>query len=145
MKDRIKIFLEQSGLTAAQLADKIGVQRSSFSHILNGRNNPSADFIRKLLTTYSDLNANWLFGTSENMWLNQPVKNRNEDLFSGIDGETRLQKSKEKKEDEKEKHVATEKTIPSDSAETQGTLDRTAIKKIVFFHDNHTFTIYTPQ
>ena len=46
--------------TASSFAEKIGVQRSSISHILSGRNKPSIDFFQKLLNVYPDLNANWL-------------------------------------------------------------------------------------
>jgi transcriptional regulator with XRE-family HTH domain len=42
------------------LADNIGVNRATISHILSGRNKPSIDFLQKLLHSYPDLNANWL-------------------------------------------------------------------------------------
>ncbi len=60
MKDRLKEFMDYKKLTAADLADTIGVQRSNVSHILNGRNNPGAQFLEKLLMAYPDLDANWL-------------------------------------------------------------------------------------
>lgn len=60
MKDRLKEFMDYKKLTAADLADTIGVQRSNVSHILNGRNNPGAQFLEKLLMAYPDLEANWL-------------------------------------------------------------------------------------
>jgi transcriptional regulator with XRE-family HTH domain len=60
MKDRILKFLSQEGLSATKFADEIGVQRSSVSHILSGRNNPSFEFIQKLLSRYKAVNAEWL-------------------------------------------------------------------------------------
>ena len=60
MKDRIIKFLSQEGLSATKFADEIGVQRSSVSHILSGRNNPSFEFIQKLLSRYKSINAEWL-------------------------------------------------------------------------------------
>ncbi|HEY4786238.1 MAG TPA: helix-turn-helix transcriptional regulator [Bacteroidales bacterium] len=60
MKDRINKFLNQEGLSATKFADEIGVQRSSVSHILSGRNNPSFEFIQKILIHYKNLNADWL-------------------------------------------------------------------------------------
>src|SRR4030066_1678355 len=60
MKDRIIKFLTQENLSATKFADEIGVQRSSISHILSGRNNPSFDFIQKILTRYRNLNSEWL-------------------------------------------------------------------------------------
>ena len=60
MKDRITQFLKSEGISPAEFADKIGVQRSSVSHVLNGRNYPSASFIQKMLTAYRTLNSRWL-------------------------------------------------------------------------------------
>lgn len=60
MKDRIVKFMTQEGLSATKFADEIGVQRSSVSHILSGRNNPSFEFIQKILSRYKNLNAEWL-------------------------------------------------------------------------------------
>lgn len=57
---RIETVLKHYGLTASQLAENIGIQRSSISHILSGRNKPSLDLIMKLVGTYSDLNLYWL-------------------------------------------------------------------------------------
>lgn len=60
MKDRITQFLAHEGISPAEFADKIGVQRSSVSHVLNGRNYPSASFIQKMLVSYKALNPRWL-------------------------------------------------------------------------------------
>uniref|UniRef100_UPI003216228B helix-turn-helix domain-containing protein n=1 Tax=uncultured Draconibacterium sp. TaxID=1573823 RepID=UPI003216228B len=61
MKDRIKQFIEQKGISAGELAGMLDVQRSNISHILNGRNKPGATFIEKMLLVFPDLNARWLF------------------------------------------------------------------------------------
>ena len=52
--------MDKKRLTAAELADTIGVQRSNVSHIINGRNKPSSSFIDKLLQHFPDLDARWL-------------------------------------------------------------------------------------
>lgn len=46
--------------TAASFAEKIGVQRSSISHILSGRNKPSLDFVLKILSAYPEVELYWL-------------------------------------------------------------------------------------
>lgn len=61
INDRIKQVILKENLTASLFADKIGVLRSSLSHILAGRNKPGADFIEKLLLQMPYINANWLF------------------------------------------------------------------------------------
>ena len=58
--NRIKLILEHHGLTASQFADKIGVQRSSISHILSGRNKPSLDFVIKVTSEFDDVDLYWL-------------------------------------------------------------------------------------
>ncbi len=61
MKERIRMFIENKGLSPGDLAGILGVQRSNISHILNGRNKPGAVFIEKLLQVFPQLNARWLF------------------------------------------------------------------------------------
>jgi transcriptional regulator with XRE-family HTH domain len=60
MKDRIILLIKAKNLTAAQFADEIGVQKSSISHILSGRNNASLDFIQKILLCYPEVSMEWL-------------------------------------------------------------------------------------
>lgn len=71
MKERLKEFMVFKKLTSADLADRIGVQRSNVSHILNGRNNPGAQFLEKLLDAFPDLDANWLLTGRGAMLLRQ--------------------------------------------------------------------------
>ena len=58
--ERIKRIISDSGLSNSSFADKIGVPRSSISHILSGRNNPSLDLIIKILRNFDDINADSL-------------------------------------------------------------------------------------
>ncbi len=60
MKDRILAFLQNENKSYAQFAEEIGVQPSGISHILSGRNNPSLDFVTKMLHRYSSLSSEWL-------------------------------------------------------------------------------------
>ncbi|MDH3709307.1 MAG: helix-turn-helix domain-containing protein [Cyclobacteriaceae bacterium] len=60
MEERIRLLMEEEKLTASKFADAIGVQRSSISHILSGRNKPSLELINKILDQYSDVNTDWL-------------------------------------------------------------------------------------
>ena len=60
MKERILTFLQNENKSYAQFAEEIGVQPSGISHILSGRNNPSLDFIVKMLLKYPSLSADWL-------------------------------------------------------------------------------------
>lgn len=60
MRERIISFLETINIGSSQFAEEIGVQPSGISHILSGRNNPSLDFVLKVLKRYPDLSTEWL-------------------------------------------------------------------------------------
>ena len=59
-KDRLERILSYYELSASAFADAIGVQRSSISHLLNGRNKPSLDFVLKVVQKYPEVNLYWL-------------------------------------------------------------------------------------
>lgn len=60
IQERIQIILKMHHLTPSAFADKIGVQRSSISHVLSGRNKPGLDFLEKILLHFPRVNAHWL-------------------------------------------------------------------------------------
>lgn len=60
MLKRIALILQTQNLTVSQFADRIGVQRSALSHVLGGRNNPSLDFVTKILRTFPEIRSQWL-------------------------------------------------------------------------------------
>jgi len=66
MTDRISLLIKAKNLSAAQFADEIGVQRSSISHLMSGRNKPSLDLIQKTLQRFPEVSSEWLlFGKGE--------------------------------------------------------------------------------
>lgn len=69
-------------LTAGALAESIGVQPSSVSHILSGRNKPSLDFVNKLLVAFPQLNYDWLVNGRGSMLKKASELGEASDLFS---------------------------------------------------------------
>lgn len=59
--------------SASSFADTIGVQRSSISHILSGRNKPSLDFVLKVLSSYPEVELYWLLN-GKGEFPSQPLK-----------------------------------------------------------------------
>lgn len=57
---RLERILKYYSLSASAFADAIGVQRSSISHLLTGRNKPSLEFVLKVIKTYPEVNLYWL-------------------------------------------------------------------------------------
>jgi len=80
MVDRIQLILKVNNLTASRFADEIGVQRSSISHILSGRNMPSLDLIQKILKRFPEIDSEWLLNGKGTM-----MKNPAPDLFNMVE------------------------------------------------------------
>ena len=57
---RIQKIMNENELSASSFADRIGVQRSSISHILSGRNKPSLDFLAKIEDNFEEVSFSWL-------------------------------------------------------------------------------------
>ena len=58
--NRLQELMAQKQLTASAFAARIGVQRSSVSHILAQRNKPSLEFILKIHQAFDDIDLTWL-------------------------------------------------------------------------------------
>ena len=56
---RLKEWLSKRELSASKFAEILGVQKSSISHILSGRNKPSFDFLQKFKEHYPELDIEW--------------------------------------------------------------------------------------
>lgn len=63
---RIKTLMDQHELNASSFAETIGVQRSSISHVLSGRNKPSLEFLAKIETAFDEVSFEWLLKGEEN-------------------------------------------------------------------------------
>ena len=57
---RLQKVIDYYNESASSFATKVGVQRSSISHILSGRNKPSLDFVMKILDSYPEVELYWL-------------------------------------------------------------------------------------
>ncbi len=60
IQDRIQLIIKANNESPSSFADKVGIKRSNLSHVLSGRNNPSLDFLAKVINTYPNVNASWL-------------------------------------------------------------------------------------
>ncbi|MBO8459565.1 MAG: helix-turn-helix transcriptional regulator [Bacteroidetes bacterium] len=65
-KERIEHIMSKENMNATQFAAEIGIQTSTLSHILNGRNNPSLDVLKRVLNRFRTINPDWLIlGTGQ--------------------------------------------------------------------------------
>ena len=58
--ERIAKIIKENNLSASSFSKMIGVQRSSISHILSGRNNPSLDLLLKIHKAFDYITLEWL-------------------------------------------------------------------------------------
>lgn len=65
LSEKIKLILSHKNTSPSIFADEIGIQRSSMSHILAGRNKPSLDIVQKIIRRYPDLGINWILDGEE--------------------------------------------------------------------------------
>jgi transcriptional regulator with XRE-family HTH domain len=78
--ERLEFLMENNQLNATAFAEKIGVQRSSVSHILSKRNKPSLEFMLKIYEHFEQVNLEWLILGNQNIPLPPPPKDTNETL-----------------------------------------------------------------
>ena len=64
---RIIKIMEAENMNATQFAEAIGIQRAAMSHLVKGRNNPSADIITKVVKRFNTINPGWLLTGDGNM------------------------------------------------------------------------------
>lgn len=79
IKDRLQMVMKMHSLTNAGFADRVGVQRSSISHIMAGRNKPSLDFIQKTLLAFPRVNAQWLITGKQESIQQEAIKEPKDD------------------------------------------------------------------
>ncbi|MCG2461349.1 helix-turn-helix domain-containing protein [Flavobacteriaceae bacterium F89] len=110
---RLEKIIQFHNMSASQFADRIGVQRSSISHLLTGRNKPSLEFVMKLVTEFPEVNLYWLL-YGQGSFPDEKIKN----------GPTSLNKNIKNKDN----HSPDSKEKP--------------IKKVIIFYKDGSFDAY---
>jgi transcriptional regulator with XRE-family HTH domain len=141
---RLEKILDYYNLNASSFADKIGVQRSSLSHLLSGRNKPSLDFILKINDVFPEVDLYWILNGKGNF---PKIESSNENVerpILNLDSPTPIDLfSKTEVPIEMEKNL-----IKTNSKELPSTMNfeiSEEIEKIVFFYKNGTFKIFNPN
>ena len=117
--DRIKKIISDNGLTNSSFADKIGVPRSSISHVLSGRNNPSLNLIIKILQSFDGISANYLL-SGDVLTPIQPITDKDQE-YNNMTLFPELDLKKETKEEIK--------------------IDEDLVKSVILVYENNKFEI----
>jgi transcriptional regulator with XRE-family HTH domain len=142
---RLEIILDYYSLNASAFADKIGVQRSSLSHLLSGRNKPSLDFILKILDVFPDVDLYWILNGKGSF----PKK-----TTINVDKEVNYPAIEERIGNNLFEEVPTENPIPLQEVKETKQIEykvpnkdsnEAPIDKIVIFYKDGTFKSYTSK
>lgn len=156
MKERLIQLLDLEQLSPSKFADIIGVQRSSISHVISGRNKPSFDFLQKTLKAFPGLNATWLM-LGEGVMYEQMGRTVSGNLF---DTPTEpLEPSEEQipaaREDYTESEPSgtdnetaasgeSETSIPTEVLKDVVTASKKRVIQLMVIYDDDTFKAFTP-
>ncbi len=149
---RLEMILDYYSLNASSFADKIGVQRSSLSHLLSGRNKPSLDFILKILEAYPDVDLYWILNGKGTFPKNYDQLDRTEkivkqieeqDIPTSVSDQVKEQNLFSTVKDSDQISALESKKIDPQNNPTESVSFE--IDKIVIFYKNGTFKSYIPN
>ena len=150
---RLEYILDFYSLNASSFADKIGVQRSSLSHLLSGRNKPSLDFILKIMDVFPEVDLYWILNGKGTFPKSEIEKDANKVsptpiLIQPI-VETKIEKQtdlfSEKNANAKNQKEENLSNLFSNSKTTSGNAKDGEIERIVVFYTNGTFKTYSSE
>jgi transcriptional regulator with XRE-family HTH domain len=150
---RLEIILDYYSLNASSFADKIGVQRSSLSHLLSGRNKPSLDFILKILDVFPDVDLYWILngkGTFPKSELKiDTIVTAPTSVINNQIPESKIEKTADLFSEElpNQKNQVEEKLATNFLNTQNSALQKNCpeIDRIVIFYKNGTFSTYSPE
>lgn len=130
-KERIEALINHEGLTLSQFANEINIQGSTLSHIMNGRNNPSLDVMKRILERFPYISPDWLIFGREPMRRQISHSHEMPSLFpdADISSESTNIISEEIHHEEAPKEKNENKVHPSSKS----------ITRVVIFYSDNTF------
>lgn len=149
---RLEIILDYYALNASTFADRIGVQRSSMSHLLSGRNKPSLDFVMKILEVFPDVDLYWILnGKGSFPKTEEETIEKRTDIISEIKIPSTPSSSNENNivgdlfsNVNYKEEVKPEVRNFAGSQNSKFNPEEGEIEKIVIFYKNGTFKAYVP-
>lgn len=144
IKDRLAHILRAKNLTASQFAELMEIQPSNVSHLLNGRNKPSLDFLIKLKDVFPEYSFDWIILGKKPITINEPnpVSSDSQQMkFEEIEDERVIEF-----DDIVENNNEPSKEIQNNFAVNQSVNnDGKAIEKILVVYSDNTFEILIPK
>lgn len=148
---RLEIILEYYNLSASSFADKVGVQRSSLSHLLSGRNKPSLDLIMKIVNEFPEVDLYWIINDQGNFPKSDKIieeKNINPTIPENIKSvlsEEQPDLFTNKIEDEKNRVFENFENKISNTRFLKNSENDSEIEKIIILYKDGSFKTYNPK
>jgi len=144
MKERLLEFLRNENKSSAQLAEEIGVQASGISHILSGRNNPSLDFVLKMLEKYQFLSTDWFLFGKGSMYKEPKMQSLFDFDSKDSDENNIIRKKSDQTLPEIDNKDIAQSKIMKDSPVSVNSYTSEVVK-IVWFYGNNSFEEFFPR
>ena len=144
IKDRLAHIIRAKNLTASQFAELMEIQPSNVSHLLNGRNKPSLDFLVKLKEIFPEYSFDWIIMGKKPITINEPNPGpvNNQEILFDDDEDARVIEFDDIDEniDEQKPDISknlSEKPIITDQINK--------IEKVLVIYSDKTFENLTPR
>lgn len=133
--------MEHYQLSARELADICGVQRSAISHIMNGRNRPSVSFLMALSDAYPEMNTRWLLHGKGSMITNVNTNVNKLQAKEGQIANTSQDFSNQRESGDQEANKEFTKVNTSVNSSSEGK----AIKQVIVLYQDGSFEAFSPS
>ncbi|WP_159467868.1 helix-turn-helix transcriptional regulator [Dyadobacter sp. 3J3] len=136
LNEKIKQILVDKNISPSHFADEIGIQRSSISHIIAGRNKPSLDIVQKIIRRFPDLGINWILEDEDLPESISEIKPFKADNYTHLNGRKSDISSllESRKNNVPQQNVTQEILVPEKSVGSEKKVER-----ILIFYSDGTF------
>lgn len=136
---RLQKVMDYYGITAAILADELGIQRSGISHLMSERNKPSLDFVLKLRQKYPEVDIYWLV-LGEGVFPSEENKNEGNKNSNYMKKEENRNAPNLVNPVFQNKNISENNILNTDNQYFNAS--KKNIKKIIFFFEDNSFEIF---
>lgn len=147
LNNRIRDLIQDKNLSPSHFADEIGVQRSSISHILSGRNRPSLEIVQKIVRRFPDLSYEWLLDDAMTSAA-APARKNHSGEGGGVVARTErreINAGKPEKKAPRARGAVKTLRLSEESNPTDEKEKKTRVVKITLFYEDNTFQEFEPN
>lgn len=147
MQERLNRLIASEKLSPSKFAEIIGVQRSSISHMLSGRNKPSFDVIQLIIKKFPLISADWLIMGTGDMY-RKPVQTNLFDqvqqpqILAPVDSSSPTPKVIQN--ETKAINLVEPEKVASIIKAPENALNEKQVDRVLIFYNDKTFTEYKP-